>query len=290
MKQFIVTVAVVAGMGFSAYAAPVTTATTATSPASTVSVSAAQVAPTKKVTLNYTAENAAQMRAANTDKPGVLESQQHIGAKYAFDADRTLQVRQYFFYNATDKARTNEWAIGDTAFHYADKKATTIGNAPILGAARLYVPVSEASRDTGKYELRLYGSVERDLGNGFNLEAIVNPRIYGYTENQDAQKGFRILPAISVEKNLAGGVSPFVGGYTDHTWFHDGSVGTGKAKKDPAANKDLFVSSIGVGYSPIKALNIKFYVETEDDLSDNKNFVLFDDQTSTYYLDIGVTL
>ena len=131
---------------------------------------AAGVAPKKWGAL-YLSENAVIPNIGNT-----FGSQNSLSLVYNLNADRSLQVRQYFLYNMTNQDSPYEWTMGDTALQYTDT-SKKIGGADTLLYARAYIPTSYYTSQVGKYELRLYGAVTQAAGKYGEYDLLREPTI-----------------------------------------------------------------------------------------------------------------
>ncbi len=293
-------------LGFAAtvLAANVNAAATATTSAvapvdtaSTISAPVAAVVPAKKkVTMSYVAENSVGAREANTRNwSGAVESQQHVGLAYDLGDDKKVQYRQYFYYNMTDSTQKDETVLGDHVVQYSDATAAKIGEADMLFAARMYAPGTSNNKEVGKYELRLLQSAKQQVTGKLSLEYALNTRLYAYTNNDDGQRSLRILPAVSVEYSLNDTFTPYVGAFTDHSWFKNGSGlvlfgGAPGAMSNPSSNVDRLYTDIGTQISVVKGIDLNIYVETMKDLRSSAGYNPFDEANNSYNLEFSASL
>jgi hypothetical protein len=226
-------------------------------------VKEAGVAP-KKISVGFLSENWVTSSEANTHDYTSFMSQNNVSVGYKLGEGRTIQGRQYFLYNMTDKLGANTWGAGDFALQYSDSNIK-IGSAPIDAKARLYLPVSKASQDVGKYELRLYGSATQAAGKYVNVEYAVNPRFYAYSINSNGQVAFRVAPSItaSYAKETALFV-PYTSFSTDHQW---GNTGKGISQSPYSVG--------GYGYRPVNLDAAYLDIGTRVNLSARVNLEAF---------------
>lgn len=289
----------VAAFSANVYAAPAssTTIATPTSTDATISASVSAVIPAKKkIAMSYLAENSVSARAANTSNwDGAVESQQHVGLAYDLGDDKKIQYRQYFYYNMTDATQKNEMSLGDHVIQYTDATAAKIGDADMLFYARMYAPGSENNREVGKYELRLLNAVTQKITGKFSLEYALATRLYAYADDSSGQRGLRVFPAISAEYKVNDTFTPYVGAFTDHSWYNSGSGlvlfgGAPGAKANPAANADAFYTDIGTKVSVVDGINLNIYVETGKNLRKAGNYDLFNEDSNSYNLEFSASL
>lgn len=281
------------------HAQSTSTATTVVEPTgtgTTVTAPIKEVAPApKKWTLSYVAESFADAAPADRGNwDGAVGSYQHVGMAYDLGNKRKIQYRQYFYYNQTDAARSDEWSIGEHVFTYSDAESAKVAGHDLATQVRLYIPGSEYVREVGQYQLRLYNSISQKFGKT-TVEYLLNPRFYTYTDDSSGQIAARVLPVIGVEYEANKWMTPFASVYTDHRWYHNGrgpgllDFSAGRIA-DPAANRDVFVTDVGAKFSLNKNISLSLYLETAKDLRNHKNYDPFTAANNTYMLDLAASL
>lgn len=295
IKSFLTVVCALAGTSAMAAAAP-TNAVVAPTANSTISTSAAAVdAKPKKVTASFVAENSVGAAAANRGNwDGEADSVQHLGLAYKLNEDQSVQFRQYFYYNATDAVKTDEYAMGEHMLRFTDAKALEVGAATVATDYRLYLPGSEYVKEVGQYQVRMDSGIEQAFGKA-TVSYGVSVRGYSYTGNSDGQISLRVVPAVGVEYPVNKVFTPHASINTDNRWYRNGrGVATlGPAAGtigNPGANKDVLNTDIGTKIAINENINLDLYLETETDLHNGGKYELFNEDTNSYLLDLSVSM
>ncbi|MCB0351743.1 MAG: hypothetical protein KDD38_11205, partial [Bdellovibrionales bacterium] len=245
------------------------------------------------------AENWVGARAAHTKSwDGAVSSLQHVGLAYDLGNDKKIQFRQYFFYNYTDAAKTNETELGDHVVKYSDAKALKLGDADMSFEARMYIPGSEYAREAGKYELRLSETVAQQFSSKFSVEYSLNTRLYTYSSDSAGQRGLRVIPAVQAKYAANKVFTPYISAYTDSSWYNRGlgknlfgsRAGTQMSADSKSSNTDAFGTDIGTEIALTDNIGLDLYLETEKDLRSAGAFDVANEDLNTYNLVFSASL
>lgn len=290
-KMFLMLITLAAANTFAATAStPATgTANSVAAPAAqTSSTTAAAVGATpKKIGFKYWQGTVFPARAANLGRAGsVVVSDSYVAPSMKLDEARSVEARQYILYNQTDATRNDEIAAGDLHLIYNNAKAYTLGNTPLFEQLRLVAPVSEFSQEVGKVEGRYTLSVEQALASKLTASYDVSTRVYGYTNEDDGQRGLRALAAATLKRD--GRIAPYVAGTYDASWKHTGRALNleGKRKYNSTPNSDVFTFDIGSEIEVNKNISFNIYAEQNRSLRAIDAYKFMNDDESIYILEL----
>lgn len=247
-----------------------------------------------KYSASYVAENGVGVSDANRNKYEEIYSIQHIGLGYALGNDKKIQYRQYFHYNMTDRARTDEWGLGDHVFQYTDATALKIADADMLFYARLYMPGAEWTREVGQYELRLFESVTQSVSSKTSLEYSLGTRLYAHSGNNDGQTGLRLLPAVELSYKANKYIKPYASVFMSHTWNHSGSGPAMYWNAGEVSNPENYVETlytdVGTGVTINKNVDLTVNILTKKNTKSNVDYKPFHQDFSYYELALSVSM
>jgi hypothetical protein len=166
-----------------------------------------------------------------------------IGVSYNLNDTRSFEVRQNFTMNQTEPVaggsidgRSN-YDLYDTTLITRNSKAWEILGKTLASDARLYLPMSEYSQDTGKIEARYGVAMDINLSAKTVLALGNTVRGYYYTRNDDAQDGLRNYLTARVGYQAAKWITPYMElGQVDR-WRHTGKGPDGFARNQPRSER-----------------------------------------------------
>ena len=230
----------------------------------------------------YVMANAAHRR----NFTGEVAADSYIGLGYALSDTKSVQFRQNFMMNQTDASKDSEYVIYDPALIYKDKEAFKVNNTPIVNEYRLYLPVSDYSKDVGKVEGRYTAAFDQVLSKDVTLTYSNNLRGYYYSENNDGQRSIRNFTDVTATLNNDSIFEPyFTVGYQVR-WYHTGAGlnnnGTEYVVSNPGNNYDkpYWILGTNIDAGPI---GITVYAEQDHNLRKAGNDFKFANEDEMFY-------
>lgn len=255
------------------------TSVAASAPGATVAASVEDVKPEakKKWGATYLTEVFQPTRDFHTNNYDRTTYYNMVSGSYQISDSERVDLRQYFDGQSTSNdGRDDFFTMGDVASQYSNSKFGSIGDQPVALAIRGYIPVSKASRDTGRYQLRITGSTEQSLTDRLKASYLLQARNYAYSEDSRGQLSLRTLAEAGLTYGN-GAVKPIFSLGADNRFYR--TTRGGKRAAENQVNLGYYSvglrSSLGGGISLITSYLQDYDFASGDDFkpfTDNRGF------------------
>lgn len=165
---------------------------------------------------------------------------------------------------------------------------------------RLSLPASEVSREIGRYELRYNGGGDLVDAGRFTLGYGAEARAYAYTKDEAGQRYARYRAILSPAFKVADKLSIISAAIYDVKFNHNGEgygymdpsadVDAGTGKKARRATDRRAVLDLGLSIAASKNLLIEPYIEQDHGIDSDTAVKLFNEDNTSYNLEITLSL
>ena len=308
-----------------------TSALAATNSTSTTTEEAKKKEPLLK--LNFYSEMYADAADINRNDNSGVASYNYLGFTHKLNKTESLQLRAVFetapksfevadidasFAKAAQSNKTaldagdietrsgtvkdsQEFGLGDWVLRYSNSKASFLGE-DASAQVRIYMPTSDASKETGKWSLRMYGIKPIGKIGKTDLSALFIPRFIGYTRDHDGQNNFDGIVSFDTSTDITDSFSVSTSTYLRKLLYNNGQRRRdggkdldGNVLPDTFAYNDDNDRTLGymelyLSFKASDALTVMAYGSHSRDLNSDRRFVLFDEDETSYGLILSAGL
>lgn len=264
---------------------------TATSAATTTAEISAVKPAAKKVGVTFFQGLYNGVEATNNNDFDGAYGDSFIDVSYKLDDVQKVSIRQNFWMNQSDATRTDEYELYDFMARYAHAKALQVAGSDVAAETRIYLPVSDWSREIGKLEFRQSLALDRALTSKLTASYGAQGRLYHYTEDESGQRGARSFVDAKLAYEVNSAILPYVQIQHEGAWRHNGkalSPSGSRSEKDDTYNAANIY--LGSAFSITKNLSVEAYLGQYRDLTTTTAFQLFDPKETEYSLEMAVSL
>jgi hypothetical protein len=169
--------------------------------------------------------------------------------------------------------------VGKDAYVYWSKGGVSLPwDVKLVNQARIYAPLSKASREKEQIQTRYYATLDKEFKGGWTLEYLANPRYFYVGKHQSADNTAGNSQALFVQYIQ---ISKALGNFT---FSHN--FGTNHYfKYDPSENySDSWTMSTGVDYNITDTVSVSLSVDSERSMSSNAgSWTPYNDTAETNY-------
>lgn len=228
---------------------------------------------------------------ANTGNFADSTGDSFVDLSYKLNDLQKVSIRQNFWANQSDATVKNEYELYDFMARFSQSKAFQIAGSDVALESRIYLPVSDWSQEIGKIEFRQSMAFDRNLAKDLTASFGAQGRLYGYTKDQDGQRGARSFVDAKLAYELNKTFVPYALIQHEGSWRHNGLAlsPTGSRSEKPA-NYNGANLYIGSAVNVSDNFSLEVYVEQDRDLSKTDNYELFNQDESIYALEMAVSI